>query len=77
MWKQILLWIVVAGVGGVVIFFSQQIMQAFGKSARAESNLGSTRNMYILIWFAMIVIGFLFMFGVIPLSSPIETATGV
>jgi hypothetical protein len=39
MFKQIVLGLFIAGAGAVLMFFSQQIADAFGRSARAEANL--------------------------------------
>jgi len=75
MFQQFFLWLLVSGVWWVIVFFSQQITSAFGRLAWAEANLWSTRNMYILGGFVLIIVGFLFIFGVIPVVSPVDTAT--
>jgi hypothetical protein len=60
--------------GGAIIFYSQGVAEMFGRMDWFERNLWSTRNWYILIGFAIIVVGFLIMFGMIPLSQPQVTA---
>jgi len=66
MLKQILIGLMVSGLGGVIIFYSQGLFEAFGRMDRAEKNLGSTKTLYILMGFCMIIVGCLIMFGVIP-----------
>ncbi|MCX6822778.1 MAG: hypothetical protein NTX91_02125 [candidate division SR1 bacterium] len=68
--KQIIIGIFVAAIGGVLIYFSNYLVEAFGRNARAENKLGGTRNGYLLVGFGLMVLGLLFLFGVIPTSSP-------
>ncbi len=75
MLKQIIVWIIVSWLGGVISYFSQNLVDILWRSKWAEKYVWSTRSMYVLIGFFMIVIWFLIIFGVIPLSSPIESAT--
>ena len=68
--KQIIIGIFVAAIGGVLIYFSNYMVEAFGRIPRAENKLGGTRNGYLLVGFGLMVIGLLILFGVIPTSSP-------
>ena len=71
--KQIIIGIFVAAIGGVLIYFSGYMTEAFGRIARAEKNLGNTRNGYLLVGFGFMIIGLLILFGVIPTNSPATT----
>ena len=71
MLSQILVWLLVAGLGWVIIFYSNGLVDAFGRIPWAESNLSGTRNAYVLFGFGAIVVGFLIVFGVIPLKSSV------
>jgi len=73
MLKQIILWLVIAWIGWVIIYYSVWISEAFGRVVWFENNLWWTKNGYVLIWFGFIVIGFLILFWVIPLWSPVQT----
>jgi len=73
--KQILIGIFVAGMWGLLIFFSQWLVTLMWPMPRAEAHMWSTRSLYILIGFTMIVLGFLMLFGVIPITSSIDGAT--
>ncbi|MFA5747681.1 MAG: hypothetical protein WC872_01050 [Candidatus Absconditabacterales bacterium] len=70
MLKQILLGLLIAGIGGGLIYFSSYLSEMFGRIPWAENNLGGTRNGYIIFGFGIIIIGFLILFGVISTSSP-------
>ena len=72
MLKQILLWLFIAWLGWMMIYYSPGLSDMFGRVSWFENNLGGTRNGYVLIWFGIIVIGFLILFGVIPTTSPIN-----
>ncbi|MFA7717163.1 MAG: hypothetical protein WC875_00415 [Candidatus Absconditabacterales bacterium] len=75
--KQIIIGIFVAAAGGVLICFSGYLGEAFGNIPRAEKNLGSTRNGYIVVGFGLMVIGMLILFGVIPISSTAENLPSI
>jgi len=72
MWKQIIIGLMVSWLGWIMIMFSQQIVDMFGQVAWAENNLSSTRNMYVLWWFVIIVFGMLMLFGVIPVDWQVD-----
>ena len=71
--KQILIWLVFAALGGAMIMYSVPLSELFGRVAWFERNLWSTKNGYVLIWFGVIIIWFLILFGVIPTTSSTET----
>jgi len=70
---QIIVGVLVACAWGVVIYFSQNLVDIFGRIVWAENHLSGTRNAYIFWGFGIIIVGFLILFGVIPLTSPMET----
>jgi len=72
MLKQILVWLVVALIWAAIIYYAQPITETFGTVSWFEKNLWSTRSGYVIVWFGIIVIGFLILFGVIPTTSPTE-----
>lgn len=71
--KQILIWLVFAALGAALIMYSTAIAELFGRSAWFEKNLWGTRNGYVLIWFGVVIIWFLILFGVIPTSSSVDS----
>ena len=77
MFKQIIVWLFIAWLGGVLIYFSQWVAEMFGRVDWFERNMWSTRNGYILFGFWVIVIGFLILFGVVPISWNSITSTNI
>jgi len=73
--KQILVGLLVAGIGWLLIFFSQWLVTLMWPMQRAETHMWSTRNLYIMVGFVMIILGFLMVFGVVPVSSSIDITT--
>ncbi|MFZ2151019.1 MAG: hypothetical protein WAZ12_02980 [Candidatus Absconditicoccaceae bacterium] len=69
MLKQIILGLLVAFGGACLIYYSAQLVDMIGRNAWAEKNLGGTRNALILSGFAIMVIGFSILFGMISLSG--------
>ncbi|PZM87310.1 MAG: hypothetical protein DLD55_02100 [candidate division SR1 bacterium] len=72
MFARILGGLFIAVCGGVVCYYSYQIVAMFGRNARAERNLGGTRNAIVLFGVFLVVLGFLVMFGVFSLSNPAD-----
>lgn len=73
---SIVMGIVVALIGAVVIYFSAQIVEMFGRNEWAERNMGGTRQAYVLTGFAVVIIGALMVFGVFdPSSTPLSWST--
>ncbi len=68
--KQILVWLLVAWAWWALIYFSQGVADMFGRVDWFERNMWSTRN-GIISWFLIIIIGFLILFGVFPVSAPV------
>lgn len=60
-------------IGAVLIYYSAQLVNILGRIARAEKNLGWTRNAIVLFGFAIIVLGVLYMFGVLNMWSPLKS----
>ncbi len=69
---QIIIGLLVAWMWGSLIFFSGNIAEMFGSIDRFEKNLGWTRNGFVIFWFGFMIIGFLILFGIIPVSSPAD-----
>ncbi|MCX6824371.1 MAG: hypothetical protein NT085_04570 [candidate division SR1 bacterium] len=74
--RQIIIGLVIAGLGGSIVYFSGYLADIFGNIAWFDKNLGGTRNGFIISGFAIMIIGFLILFGVIPTSSPTENIGG-
>ncbi|MCX6825550.1 MAG: hypothetical protein NTY80_05040 [candidate division SR1 bacterium] len=70
--RQIIIGLLVAGIGGAVIYFSGYIADMFGNIAWFDRNLGGTRSGFVLSGFIIMIIGFLVLFGMIPTGSPTQ-----
>ncbi|EKD24698.1 MAG: hypothetical protein ACD_80C00168G0009 [uncultured bacterium (gcode 4)] len=70
--KQIIIGLLVAWMGWAIIYFSVSIADIFGNIAWFDKNLWGTRNGFVISGFAIMVIWFLILFGLIPTSSPTE-----
>lgn len=70
MLKQIFVGLFVAALGGLLMYFSQGVTELFWRVEWFERHMNSTRNGYVIIGFGIIVIGFLILFGVLPISQP-------
>ena len=57
------------------MYFSAILVETFGTIDRAERKLGGTRNGYLLLGCVLVVLGVLFLFGVIPSSSTQQLPT--
>lgn len=77
MFKQILVWLVVALIWGAIIYYAQAITEMFGSVAWFEKNIWSTKSGYVLMWFGIVVLGFLMVFGVVPLTSQIDSVWSI
>ncbi|HPC34066.1 MAG TPA: hypothetical protein PLP73_00235 [Candidatus Absconditabacterales bacterium] len=71
--KQIVLGLLFMAIGALLIYYSAQLVDLLGRIPRAEKNLGGTRNAIILFGFAIIVLGVLYMFGVLNMGSPLKS----
>ncbi len=69
--KQILLGLFVSWLWVALIYFSQAVSDLFWRVDWFERNIGSTRNGYVIFGFFVIVLGFLILFWVVPVSQPI------
>ena len=74
--KQIIIGLVVAGLGWSIIYFSGYLAEIFGNIARFDKNLWGTKSGFVISGFGIMLIGFLILFGVIPTSSPTENLGG-
>ena len=70
MFGHIVLWLLIMILGGAMIYFSANLVEMLWRSRRADDNLWWTRQMWMLIWFAWIVIWWLIMFWVVSLTDP-------
>ncbi len=77
MLKQIFAGLFISALWATLTYFSQGVTDMFWRIDWFERNLWSTRNGFVLFGFLIIVIGFLILFGVIPLWQSITEATPV
>ncbi|AHB41783.1 hypothetical protein P148_SR1C00001G1002 [candidate division SR1 bacterium RAAC1_SR1_1] len=78
MLKQIFVGLFVAGLGGVLMYFSQAVTDLFGRIEWFERHMSSTRNGYVIFGFLIIIVGFLILFGVLPISQAVtETVPSI
>ncbi len=75
MFKQIILGLLFMWWWLAMTYYSAQIVDAMGRSDRAEKNLWWTRNAIVLFSFGLMVLWVLFMFWVLEMSSPTDMAT--
>lgn len=61
-----------AGAGAAMCYYSYQLVATFGRNARAERNLGGTRNAVVLAGVWLVILGMLIIFGVFSLSHPAD-----
>ena len=72
MFANIILGLLLSGVGLALCYYATHLVAIFGRNARAERNLGGTRIMIILIGFLIVVIGVTMMFGMFKSSNPVD-----
>ena len=73
MFTNIILCLLLCGVGLSLCYYTTQLVGVFGRNARAERNLGGTRIMIILIGFFVVVFGVFVMFGMYKASNPVDS----
>ena len=64
--------LLLAGAGAAMCYYSYQLVATFGRNARAERNLGGTRNAVVLAGVWLVILGILMVFGVFSLSNPAD-----
>lgn len=74
--RQIIIGLVIAGMGWSIIYFSSYLAEVFGNIAWFDKNLWGTRNGFVVCGFGTMIIWFLIVFGVIPTSSPTDNLGG-
>jgi len=74
--RQIIIGLVIAWIGWSIVYFSGYLADMFGNIAWFDKNLWWTRNGFVLSGFAIMIIWFLILFGVIPTSSPTQNLWG-
>ena len=74
LWR-VVFWIIVAAIGGCMIYYSTKLVDMLGRSKWADEKLWWTRQMWILLWFWGLVIWWLIMLWVISLSNPTDLGT--
>ena len=72
MFGRIIWGLLLAGAGAVMCYYSYQLVAIFGRNARAERNLGGTRNAVVLAGVWLVILGILMVFGVFSLSNPAD-----
>ena len=70
MFTNIILGLLLCGVGLSLCYYATQLVGIFGRNARAERNLGGTRILIILI---VVVFGVFVMFGMYKASNPVDS----
>ena len=70
MFGRIVLWLMIIVLGGAMMYFSADLVEKLWRSRWAEEKMWWTREMWVLFWFAWVVIGWLVMFWVIGFSNP-------
>ena len=73
MFTNIILGLLLCGVGLSLCYYATQLVGTFGRNARAERNLGGTRIMIVLIGFFVVVFGVFVMFGMYNASNPVDS----
>ena len=72
MFTNIILGLLLCGVGLSLCYYATQLVGVFGRNARAERNLGGTRNAVVLAGVWLVILGILMVFGVFSLSNPAD-----
>jgi hypothetical protein len=67
-----ILWLLIAAAGVASIYYSDELVK-FGTIMRAENNLWGTRQLYVLVWFVILVLGMMVMFWLADLSGDTST----
>jgi hypothetical protein len=65
---NILLGLLLIGAWSAAVYYSKKLEKWFGRWQWAESNLWGTAQAYVLMWFGMIVLWVMSLFGVVKLS---------
>ncbi|UFX82863.1 hypothetical protein [Candidatus Absconditicoccus praedator] len=74
---RIILGLFVCIAGGLLVYYSAQLVRVFGSMQWAEAYLGGTRQAYVLIGFFLMVFGLLMMFGVTEFGGGVDDSFGV
>ena len=75
MFGRIVLWLLIMVVSGAMIYFSADLVEKLWRSRWAEEKIWWTREMWMLIWFLWVVIGWLVIFWVVWFSNPENLGT--
>ena len=76
MFGRFILWLLIVALGWGMIFYSANLVEIFGRSNWADAHLWWTREMWVLIWFAIVVVGGLVMLGLVSFADPTDIDTG-
>ena len=77
MFGRFILWLLIVALGWGMIFYSANLVEIFGRSSWADAHLWWTREMRVLIWFAIVVVGGLVMLGLVSFADPTDIDTGI
>ena len=72
---RIVLWLMIMVIGGGMIYYSANLVGIFGRSSWADEHLWWTRQLWVLIWFWLVVIGGLVMFWIVSFTNPADVDT--
>jgi len=75
--RQVIIGLFIAWMGWAVVYFSGFLADMFGNIAWFDKNLWGTRNGFVISGFAIMIIWFLILFGMIPTSNPTENLWGL
>ena len=75
MFGRIILWLVIMILGAGMIYYSGNLVDIFWRSRWADEHLWGTRQMWMLIWFGLVVIGGLFMLWIVSFTNPADVST--
>ena len=76
MFGRIMLWFVIVALGGGMVFYSARLVEIFWRSRRADEKLGWTRQMWVLFWLWLFIVGWLIMLWIVSLSNPADVSWG-
>ena len=75
MFGRIVLWLVIMVLGGAMIYFSANLVEMFWRSSWAEDKFWWTRQMWVVFWIGIFIIGGLVMMWVVNFSDPTSVNT--
>ena len=75
MFGRIVLWLVIMGIGWLMVYYSAKLVETFWRSRWADEHLWWTKDMWVLIWFWAAVIWWLITLWIISFADPTDMDT--